>query len=240
MSEAPPPAVTERLFPNADEWAATLVSEIAERLGAAVKARGVASMVVTGGTTPGPLYDRLSKVALPWERVFITLSDERWVATAENASNEHLVRTRLLQGRAATARFVPLKTADATAAEAQAAVGAAINRLPRPFDIVLLGMGDDGHVASLFPDAPETTKASDLENPALVCAVDRHGAAGADARMSLTFRALRDTRWTVVLITGDDKLATARRAQTGTDITQLPVRGVLNAPTAPVDIWWTA
>jgi 6-phosphogluconolactonase len=239
MSDAPlTGSVRERLYPDAPTLLAALAEDVAARLSAAVRVRGVASLVVTGGSTPGPLYDRLCQAELPWERVFITLSDDRWVDPSDEASNEHLARTRLLIGPARAARFVGLKTADAEPEAAEPAVGAAIARLPRPFDVVLLGMGGDGHVASLFPGASETARAMNLEAPDLVCAVRREGAAGAAMRMSLTFRALRDAAWTALLIEGEEKLAVARRARGGEDIAELPVRGVLNAPTGPVEIWW--
>jgi 6-phosphogluconolactonase len=240
MSDAAHGAVIERLHSSGKALLSALSGEIAARLASAVRDRGVASCVVTGGTTPGPLYDLLSTADLPWERIIITLSDERWVDPASEASNEHLVRTRLLQNRAAAARLWGLRTDDADPNKAESVVDGMIARLPRPFDMVLLGMGADGHVASLFPNAPETAVAADVDRPALACAVKREGAAGADQRLSLTFRALRDARWTAILITGDEKLAVARRARIGDDVVELPVRGILNAPAAPVQIWWTA
>jgi 6-phosphogluconolactonase len=238
MTEAPHDHIQERLYPSKAELFPALAAAIAERLAAAVRARGVASMVVTGGTTPGPLYDLLCQADLPWERVFVTLSDDRWVDPSDEASNDHLVRSRLLVGRAAKARFVGLKTADAEPEAAEPKVEALIARLPRPFDVVLLGMGDDGHVASLFPGAAETKRAANLDAPALVCAVRREGAAGAAMRISLTFRALRETALTVVLIEGEAKLAVARQARAGTDVNDLPVRGVMNDPVGPVEVWW--
>ena len=230
--------VAERLWPNGPALAGALAEAIATGLSAAIMARGVASLVVTGGSTPGPLYDALCGADIPWERVYVTLSDERWVSPDDAASNEHLVRTRLLHGPAARARFVGLKTTDAAPEAAVESVSAAISALPHPFDVLLLGMGDDGHVASLFPGAAETLAAMDDDASALVCAVNRPEAAGAAARLSLTFRALRDARWTVLMIEGDDKLAVARAAQAGDDVAELPVRGVLKAAHGPVEIWW--
>ena len=231
--------VVERLFPSMAALAPVLAAEIAERLAAAVKARGVASLVATGGATPGPLYDVLSDLDLPWERVFVTLSDERWVSVENAASNQRLVRERLMRGRAAGARLNGLTTADPTPALAEPALEAVIEALPRPFDVVVLGMGGDGHVASLFPGNPATLRAMDMNAPALVAAAESQGAAGADQRLSLTFRALRETAWTAILITGDEKLALARRARTGDDVAELPVRGVLTGPAGPVEIWWS-
>jgi len=238
MTDDPIDPIPERLYPSKAALMPALAQAIAERLAAAVTARGVASLVVTGGSTPGPLYDALHNADLPWERVLVTLTDERWVDPADEASNDHLVRTRLLVGRAASARYAPFKTADATPEAAAAKLDATIARLPRPFDVIVLGMGDDGHVASLFPGADETRAAADLEAPALVCPVEREGAAGAAARMSLTFRALREAVFTAVLIEGQAKLDVARRAKAGTDVNELPVRGVLNDPPGEVEIWW--
>jgi 6-phosphogluconolactonase len=229
MTDAPlTGSVRERLYADRETLLAALTEDIAARLSAGVRAHGVASLVATGGSTPGPLYDRLRQADLPWERVFVTLSDERWVEASDPASNAHLVRDRLMRGPAGAARFVGLKTADAQPETAEPALNAAIGRLPRPFDVVLLGMGEDGHVASLFPGAAETRRAMDLESPDLVCAVRREGAAGAARRLSLTFRALREAVFTVLLIEG----------QAGEDVAELPVRGVLNSPAGPVEIWW--
>jgi 6-phosphogluconolactonase len=236
MAEAGAKPVTERLFPSMDALAPALAGEISRRLGLAVRERGVASLVATGGSTPGPVYDALSRINLPWERVFVTLSDERWVDPEDAASNERLVRTRLLRDHAAGARFVGLKTGDESAAAAMTVVGNAIATLPRPFDAVLLGMGDDGHVASLFAHDP----AHSLETPGDVCAVQRKGAAGSEQRMSLTFMALRDARWTALLIKGDEKQAVIRQAQVSDYVSELPVSGILKAPSGEVEIWWTS
>ncbi|MBV9510970.1 MAG: 6-phosphogluconolactonase [Caulobacteraceae bacterium] len=230
--------VSERLFPSMAALAPILAREIADRLAAGVKARGAASLIATGGTTPGPLYDALAQADLPWERVSITLSDERWVSPDDPASNERLVRERLLQGPAARARLVPLKTGASDPAAAEAEVGQALAALPRPFNAAVLGMGADGHVASLFPKDAATLSALDFAEPRFACAVDRPGAAGAHRRLSLSFHALRQAAWTAILITGADKLAVARRAAVGGDVAELPVRGVLSGP-GPVEFWWS-
>src|SRR5579863_3670273 len=139
----------DRLFDDTASLSAALALEISTRLAEAVAARGRASLVATGGTTPGPLYDALSSQPAPWERVEVTLTDERWVDPAAPDSNENLVRRRLLVDRAAAAAFVPLKSSDAKAVDAEIAVDAALRGMPRPFDVLVLGMGEDGHICSL-------------------------------------------------------------------------------------------
>jgi 6-phosphogluconolactonase len=228
----------DRLFDDRESLFAALAMEITVRLNDAVAARGRASLVATGGTTPGPLYDALSAEPAPWDRVEITLTDERWVAPDSDDSNEGLVRRRLLRDRAASAEMIGLKTPDATPAEAEAKVGHALAGMVRPFDIVILGMGDDGHIASLFPHAPELARAIEAGPDELVCAVDRPEAAGAAARMSMTIPALLGSRWIVLLIEGAEKLDVVRRARALDDPAELPVCAVLGQSEVPVEVWW--
>ena len=217
---------------------AALAADIAARLTEAVDARGAASLVVTGGSTPAPCYDALAQLAAPWDRTAITLTDERWAPTSDPASNERQVRERLLVGPAAAARFVALKTDAASPAEAAPAVEAALAALPRPFEAVILGMGADGHFASLFPGAAELSAGLDPQGEAAVIPILREGAAGAAQRLSLTLAAILDARVIAILIDGPDKLDVVRRAQAGTDPAELPIRAILNQTSVPVAIWW--
>jgi 6-phosphogluconolactonase len=143
--------VTLHRFPDCASLVRSLADEIAGWLGEAVAARGAASLVVPGGSTPGPLFDALAGKELLWSAITVTLNDERWVDPADPASNERLVRERLLTGCAAEAGFVGLKTAAATARDGLAEVEARLAAIARPFDVMLLGMGADSHTASLFP-----------------------------------------------------------------------------------------
>lgn len=227
-----------REFANAGEMAARLADDIIARLKSAVELRGRASLVVSGGTTPGVLFDVLCERDAPWDKIWITLSDERWIAPGEDGSNEKLVRTRLLRGKAASAHFVGMKTNDAKPEAAQTTVNAAITAMPRPFDVTLLGMGDDGHTASLYPRAPELKAALDTDAPALVHAVHAQNAAATGDRMTLTLRTILDSRWIVLLIRGGEKMKTYRAAENGTDVPEMPVRAVLGQGSVPVEVFW--
>ena len=126
---------------------------VAELLRQGIAERNVASLAVSGGRSPIAFFDQLSRQILPWEKVSITLVDERWVPTSSEESNEHLVRQHLLRNAAASAQFVPLKTAATSPQLALAERETAINKMPWPLDAIVLGMGEDGHTASLFPGA---------------------------------------------------------------------------------------
>jgi 6-phosphogluconolactonase len=227
-----------RRFADAPSMISHLADEIVRRLEAGVRDRGHASLVVSGGTTPGALFDALCRRDAPWDKVWITLSDERWIPPGEDGSNEKLVRTRLLRDTAERARFIAMLTQDAKPEDAEAAVDAAISGIPRPFDVTLLGMGDDGHTASLYPHAPELKAALDVEAPALVHAVHARNAAATGDRMTLTLRAILESQWIAILIQGEAKLKTYRDAENGADVTQMPVRTVLARSRPPVEVFW--
>ena len=219
--------------------AARLAGEITARLAEGITARGAASLAVPGGSTPELLFDALSTRALAWDKVTVTLTDERWVEPSDPASNERLVRGRLVTGPAAAARFVGFKTADESAADAVAEVERRLAAMPQPFDVMVLGMGEDGHTASLFPGSA-ALKASLAGDPARVQAVQAQGARGAADRMTLALPALLDSRFVALLITGRAKLDTLRRAQESGDPLDLPIRAVLQGAVEPVQVYWCA
>src|SRR5262249_7486093 len=119
----------------------------------AIASRRQATLIVPGGKSPQATFERLAREALDWIAVTVTLTDERWVSADDAASNEAFARRVLLTGRAADARFVGLYTGDESPEAGEAACAERLSTLTRPFDVVLLGMGDDGHTASLFPGA---------------------------------------------------------------------------------------
>lgn len=224
--------------PSVAELDAALAAFVAECLRAAIAERSQASLIVSGGSTPRAMLQRLSREALDWSRVAVTLADERWVDAAHADSNERMVRETLLQNAAASARFLPLKNGATTAAGGAAAVAACLDAFPFPCDVTLLGMGNDGHTASLFPGSPQLAAGLAADRGTRCLAVDAPGAA--HERLSLTRSALLDTRQLIIHITGPEKWAVLMQAQADDVIDVLPVRLAIHQEKVPCHVFWTA
>jgi 6-phosphogluconolactonase len=199
--------------------------------------RGIVGFAVSGGRSPIAFFDRLSRQKLPWEKVSITLVDERWVPNDSENSNEHLVRQHLLRNEAMASRFVPLKTDAPNPQLALADREAAIQKMPWPLDVIVLGMGEDGHTASLFPGADNLSTALDVTRPNLLAAIDSPHAD--HRRMSLTLCALLQARCLVLLIQNPRKRAVYEQARGTADIAKLPVASVLNQRSVKVEVFWS-
>jgi 6-phosphogluconolactonase len=228
--------VHEHRFPDRQALAAALAGEIKVDLEEAIAARGAGSLVVSGGRTPALMFKRLAAEKLDWTRTWVTLADERWVETTADASNERFVRENLLVGAAAAAHFVGLKNPAPTPEAGADWATRALTRVPHPFDVVVLGMGDDGHTASLFPGSMALARALDPATPAGCVAIN--ALVAPHARVSLNLSALLDARRIVVHIEGDAKWAVYQRARTPGTAAELPVRAVLQQKEVPVDVYW--
>jgi 6-phosphogluconolactonase len=230
-----PETVRQRVFATGTQTAAALAGAVAQSLKDGLQQRGLASLVVSGGRTPVPFLDQLSLQELDWSGVTVSLADDRWVPVNHADSNEGLVRRHLLQGPAATARLLPLVDLSAAPEMQLATAERALATAPRPFDVVVLGMGEDGHTASLFPGAPGTAAALDLRRPELVALVAPIKAP--HRRVSLTLRALLDTRAVVILIQGEDKRAAIEQAGRS-DPAHHPIAAFLRQREVPVHVYY--
>ncbi|MEH6628043.1 MAG: 6-phosphogluconolactonase [Motiliproteus sp.] len=213
-----------------------LCEEIAERLRSTLAQRDQASLVVSGGSTPVGLFEALSLQDLDWSRVVVTLADERWVKADAGDSNERLVRNHLLQNRAAAARFIGLKTpadsADAGVEQCQQRLAA----LPQQLDVVILGMGEDGHTASFFPGAEALNRALDPQSTSDCLALTPLTAA--HSRMTLTLARLLRCDQLYLHLCGDSKLPVLEQAQGSGAVADMPVRAILRQKQSPLAIYW--
>jgi 6-phosphogluconolactonase len=234
MTHAEPPATR---YSDLETLSRELAGSIAADLSAAIAARGLASLVVSGGRSPVRLFECLRTEEIDWSRVYVALADERWVDPSDPASNERLVREELLQGRAAAAHFHGLKNGAATPDLGAVLAWKTFADVPRPFDIVVLGMGDDGHTASLFPGSPNLMSA--LDETASAGCVGMLSPTPPQARLSLNLAALLESGRIVILITGEAKWRTYVAASQPGPVELMPVRAVLRQRRTPVEVVWS-
>ena len=227
--------VDMREFSSTSELDKHLADTAVRLLDAGIKAKGHAILVVSGGSTPLGFFQQLSQRDLDWEKVLITLADERWVDADHNDSNEKLVRSHLMVNKAADAQFLSLKN-DADSAEEGAAVCDKQLADLDEFDLVILGMGGDGHTASLFPGASSLLAGLDLNSGLSAVAVTPLTAP--HQRMSMTLPRLLKTRHLVVHITGADKRAVFEEAAALKDQTVLPISAVIQQSRVPLETYW--
>jgi len=223
-------------FADAQALARGVAIDVAGRLAQACATRGKATLVVSGGRSPVGFFEELRAQGLDWRRVTIALADERWVEANDPGSNERLVREVLLRGNAAVAPFIGLKNEAPSPELGAVAAWRALARLPRPFDVTILGMGIDGHTASLFPGSPGLKDA--LEPDARPACVSMSSPQPPHARLSLNLSALLDSRHITVLILGGAKLGTYEKARATGPVEEMPVRALLRQQRVPVEIVW--
>ncbi|MCE8022194.1 6-phosphogluconolactonase [Halomonas sp. MCCC 1A11036] len=214
-----------------EQLAEQLAEAAAEALRQDLSQNDRALLVLSGGSTPVPFFQALARQELPWERVDVTLADERWVSETDEASNARLVRRHLLQDQAASARFVSLTTDDETPEQGVEAVTRRIETLSWPASLVVLGMGGDGHTASLFPDSRELELGLTTDAPVLATRTPSQP----QARITLSADRLHQARRHVLHIIGDDKRSVLARALSGDDSRELPIRAFLSCPLA---VYW--
>lgn len=226
--------------PDATAQVQALAESIASTLTRVINEQGSACLAVSGGRSPIALFAALRVLPVSWADVSITLVDERAVPPEHPDSNARLVREHLLQDAAVAARFFPLVLpphVHGGSVDVDACVATANDPFQQP-DVVILGMGDDGHTASLFPDAPELGDGIDRAHAPAYLPV-RPGAAP-HRRISLNLSALCAARRLFLSITGADKRGVFDRAAQGDAQPALPVSYVIHQREVPLDVYWTA
>lgn len=223
-------------FGNGTDLAQALAAAIAAKLDDAIRSRGHAILAVSGGTTPHRMFEVLSRQNIDWNQVTITLVDERFVPVTHERSNERLVRDLLLRNQAGVARFVGLYSPTATVETATIPAANRISALTQPFDVVVLGMGLDGHTASFFPEGDRLDQALDLKEKALVLSMQAEGAG--EGRLTLTLPIIAKANEVFMHIEGQDKLEVWEKALAGDDPMEMPVRAVIQAVKNPIQLYW--
>jgi 6-phosphogluconolactonase len=212
----------ERIFDTREALAEGLARDVADELARAIEAKGKATLAVSGGSTPKLFFGKLSSIDIPWARVSVTLVDERQVPETSERSNARLVRTHLLQNKAAAAHFIPL----AGNPEAEKAP---------PFDVAILGMGNDGHTASFFPGADRLAEALDENTTNRLIELTAPGAG--EPRLTFTLPVLQSASRLKLHIEGVEKKDVLRKALQNGPREEMPVRALLRSA-APLTLYW--
>jgi 6-phosphogluconolactonase len=223
-------------FPTNNSLVEELTPIIVECLIEAIEIRGEARIAFSGGSTPVLLFEALSQCDIAWERVIVTLVDERWVESSHNDSNEKLVRTHLLKSYAGKAKFVGLKISEANPVMVVASLSAVLRAEVLPLDAVVLGMGDDGHTASFFSGATSLSEALDLNLASACIAVEPPAAPY--LRMTLSLASVLSARRLFLHFVGEKKLRVFEKARTSLDASQLPICAVLDQEQVDVEIFY--
>lgn len=215
-----------------------LATDICQLLLEAIEQKGHANLCVSGGRTPAGLFAQLSEREIDWSRVNICLADERWVKTSSRDSNEKTLRETLLNSHAEKARFIPLKQGIEADRRTLDDIEQQIREAHAfPFDVLTLGMGEDGHTASLFPSGDEIYEVMRADNPHLLGKVVPKTAPY--DRVTFTAAALMQSRKVYLHIIGAIKLDVLRKAEEGDNAVEMPIRAFLHNPDLDMEIFWS-
>jgi 6-phosphogluconolactonase len=212
-----------------------LSKEISKNLQEAIDKNGKATLIVSGGSTPKPLFEKLKKVKIEWEKVTIGLCDERWVSDNCEDSNEKFVKKYLLQDEASKAKFVGLFVDGKSAEEAENECSDLVEKNLKPFDVLILGMGKDAHTASLFPNNLKLDISFNTQKSCI--AIEPKTAP--HLRMSLTLSSILSAKYLYLHFEGTSKLAVFEKAVAGNDMHAMPIRSILNQDKKDVEVYYS-
>ena len=210
-------------FSKKEELHTSLAQKVADLLEQAIKEDGKAILAVSGGSTPKPFFKELSKIDLDWEKVKVTLVDERWVENTHDDSNEKLVHENLLQNYAQKASFIPLKNCSSSPFEGQKECNGILENLNKPIDVLILGMGTDGHTASFFPKDENLENALNTKE---LCAATIPSDAP-HQRMTLSLNTILQAKELFLHLEGQKKKEVYNEALKEGLVEHMPIRSIL-------------
>ncbi len=235
--------IKEHHFSDQTQMFDALARECQSTLEQAISERPRASFVVSGGRTPIALFERMVTAPLAWNKIDMALVDERWVPASHARSNEKLVQDYLFSALDAAKLEKPAFTGmyhnTESARESVSQCESEYQNIAQPFDITLLGMGPDGHTASLFPNAQGLDEALESERLTTSIIANRSEVTGDELeRMTLTRHGILQSRKVILALTGSDKLDVLKQALDGDDVQAMPVRSVLLQDQVDIHVYW--
>ena len=222
-------------FESSEALVERLSQAIASNLQKAIDTKGKASLIVSGGSTPKPLFEKLRTVDIEWAKVTVGLCDERWVAPSHADSNEKLVKEYLLQKKASKAKFSAMFQEGVEALDAIELCEERLHKELLPLDVVILGMGGDAHTASLFPHNPKLAEGLSLESGRLCVSMKPIDAP--HQRMSLTRPAILSAEHIYLHFEGEQKRRVYDEAVNGEDMMAMPIRSMLKQKQKDIEVY---
>ena len=220
-------------FEDEEKLAFSLAQSIVNHLNDAISEKGSASLLVSGGSTPKKLFKALNSMNIDWDKIKIGLCDERLVESTHSDSNEKLVRETLMTGYAAKATFVSMLRDSLEVDETDCSQQ--IKSSLAPFDVLVLGMGEDAHTASLFPNNPKLNEAYDLTRENICITIQPQHAP--HKRISLTLGAILSAHHVYLHFQGESKLNVYKEALSGTDTFTMPIRAIINQTDKTIEVY---
>jgi len=216
-------------FKNSQTMTSYLAGDIVAKLKRAISNTGQAVLVVSGGRSPIALFEQLNQSDIAWDNVIISLVDDRWVSADHSDSNENLVKQHLLINKAAAARFIGLVAAGDSAFENIDASIAAITDI-KQIDVMILGMGEDGHTASIFPCCEQVNDAMNTDNQQRLIATQPTTAPY--QRVSFTLNEILAAKQVYLPLSGNNKIRVFEQAQQLEDLATMPISAVIKQHSA--------
>lgn len=223
-------------FDDNEKLLEKLVLEITNILEKSILEKGFASLLVSGGNTPKKLFDKLSNINISWENVKIGLCDERWIDTGLEDSNEFLVKNYLLKNFAQKAKFIGMYIPKIDLEKAEEKCSEIYKNELYPFDAIILGMGNDAHTASLFPNNEKLEEAFDLNNEKLCISITPKTAPY--DRMSLNLKAILSAKNIFLHIEGRQKLEVYEKALKSDDKYTMPIVSILKQDIKEIEVFY--
>jgi len=197
-----------KIYSQAADMVSAVTDVISQNLKQAIRSKGKAQMLLSGGSSPRPVYEALSNSNLAWDKVSIGLVDDRWVKPGQHGSNETFILQTLMQNKAETSTFLGLKSEQLTASQGVTHVNKIYQSNFDDIDICIMGMGTDGHTASWFPYSQGLKEALDIDNKSMVCSIDAKGcpvAGDMTERITVSLPVIMSARHVFLLISGQEK-----------------------------------
>lgn len=225
------------------ELAAALANDVARQINLRIELAGRAVIALSGGSTPKLFFKQLATREVDWAKVFVTLVDERWVDESHALSNAAFLKEHFLSLLETPATFIPLYLAAENAKASLDSVlqnycevtGSAL-RQPAKFDVVVLGMGEDGHTASFFPDADNIAELVDYNSPSALLSCE--SPSSQVARVTWSLPQITSAQMLILHITGEAKKVVFKQAEQSNDALELPIRSVIFQDISPIQVYY--